>query len=38
MSKPVERWLATFMCEKYTDILESYGFKTLNSVSNVLTY
>ena len=33
MSRPVERWLETFMCKQYADTFEAYGYKTLQSVS-----
>ncbi|KAK2158004.1 hypothetical protein LSH36_179g04069 [Paralvinella palmiformis] len=32
MSRPVERWLGTFMCTQYADTFEAHGYKTLQSV------
>ncbi len=35
MSKPVERWLETFMCKQYAATFDTYGFKTLQSVGDL---
>ena len=36
MTTSVDRWLQTFMCQKYVDVFESWGYKTLSSVRKSL--